>query len=75
MRTEKVQYAMLQLQNLANIWRRSSLAVVMEDYEALLRSFKGQSPDDVAAQAMAGMKPDTLARVQVYKEPIDFKAG
>ncbi|CAK9023297.1 unnamed protein product [Durusdinium trenchii] len=56
MRTEKVQYAMLQLQNLANIWRRSSLAVVMEDYEA-----------------MAGMKPDTLARVQVYKEPIDFK--
>lgn len=23
---------------------------------------------------MAGMKPDTLARVQVYKEPIDFKA-
>ena len=25
-------------------------------------------------QAMAGMKPDTLARVQVYKEPIDFKA-
>ena len=25
---------MLQLQNLANIWRRSSLAVVMEDYEA-----------------------------------------
>lgn len=56
MRTEKVQYAMLQLQNLANIWRRSSLTVVMEDYEA-----------------MAGMKPDTLARVQVYKEPIDFK--
>ncbi|CAE7315182.1 unnamed protein product [Symbiodinium natans] len=56
MRTEKVQYAMLQLQNLANIWRRSSLAAVMEDYEA-----------------MAGMKPETLARVQVYKEPIDFK--
>ena len=25
-------------------------------------------------QAMAGMKPETLARVQVYKEPIDFKA-
>ena len=25
-------------------------------------------------EAMAGMKPETLARVQVYKEPIDFKA-
>eukprot|EP00931_Biecheleriopsis_adriatica_P032930 TRINITY_DN19156_c0_g1_i1.p1 TRINITY_DN19156_c0_g1~~TRINITY_DN19156_c0_g1_i1.p1 ORF type:complete len:5580 (-),score=1373.58 TRINITY_DN19156_c0_g1_i1:6-15065(-) len=56
MRTEKTQYAMLQLQNLANVWRRSSLDAVMDDYEA-----------------MAGMRPDTLARIQVYKEPIDFK--
>ncbi|CAE8615816.1 unnamed protein product [Polarella glacialis] len=58
MRTEKTQYAMLQLQNLANIWRRSSMDVIMGDYEA-----------------MAGMRPDTLDRVQVYKEPIDFKVS
>ena len=30
--------------------------------------------DEISCQAMAGMKPETLARVQVYKEPIDFKA-
>eukprot|EP00930_Biecheleria_cincta_P027556 TRINITY_DN19334_c0_g1_i1.p1 TRINITY_DN19334_c0_g1~~TRINITY_DN19334_c0_g1_i1.p1 ORF type:complete len:4939 (-),score=993.22 TRINITY_DN19334_c0_g1_i1:298-13221(-) len=55
-RTEKVQYAMLQLQNLANVWRRSSLDAIMADFES-----------------MAGMKPATLERIQVYKDPIDFK--
>jgi hypothetical protein len=56
MRTERIQYAMLQLQNLSNVWRKTSLQVVMSDYEA-----------------MGGMRPTTLERVQVFKDPIDFK--
>ena len=30
MRTEKVQYAMLQLQNLANIWRRTAVRIAVK---------------------------------------------
>ena len=40
MRTEKVQYAMLQLQNLANIWRRTTSSACWSSQLILLTSFE-----------------------------------
>ncbi|CAE7609759.1 unnamed protein product [Symbiodinium sp. CCMP2592] len=34
-RTERIQFAMLQLQNLANVWRRNAFKSVMSDFEAV----------------------------------------
>lgn len=32
-RTERIQFAMLQLQNLANVWRRNAFQTVMTGFE------------------------------------------
>ncbi|CAJ1419897.1 unnamed protein product [Effrenium voratum] len=34
-RTERIQFAMLQLQNLANVWRRNAFKTVMTDFEVV----------------------------------------
>eukprot|EP00927_Polykrikos_kofoidii_P035876 TRINITY_DN30381_c0_g2_i1.p1 TRINITY_DN30381_c0_g2~~TRINITY_DN30381_c0_g2_i1.p1 ORF type:complete len:3775 (-),score=772.57 TRINITY_DN30381_c0_g2_i1:67-10008(-) len=87
-RTERIQFAMLQLQNLNNIWRRNAFAQIMRDFEVVtsegLRSTVTTFKETIAFTVPAGVpRPrgvhevveERISEVGAFITTEDDKAG
>ena len=70
MRTEQMQWSMLQIQNSANLYRKNAFA------KLLAGSGQGAAAEDDAAEELADDKPQPYTHagaLDLFKEPIDFR--
>ena len=78
LRSEKMQFQMLQLQNLTDVWRRPAQAVLLAQYSAAMHG----SPSEDVFEALkvfkepVGMKvDDVVPEVQTVREVLDAKVA
>jgi len=69
-RTERIQFAMLQIQNMNNVWRRNAFRQVMKEFE-LVTSPDLRKTVQVFKDPIAFVIPDDVPKVKSVQEIVD----